>query len=351
MKYTTTIYAVAGIFQITAASVIPEALSTQNTQISTAWFTDGMSGADNINGMFQGLTSFMQNVGLDMSNLNSDALKQISIFEQMLNSEVASVSSVLQTNSFVNGILLPFTNFSEFLSDAHGAVSNFETQLNSEVNHLEEQASKLASAVRGDVTIAATDFGNILNLLQSFSQKVINMTLATPPLTATTLMNSLMSSLIKLFGADPVKTGTNYSAWESEVSSRQSVLIGNYNSVYTYVSTRLPQAESAVIALLSQYAKFWDAVTNGKIQSMSQAQREDAYSHISSAVSSDASQLVTLNNDESIQNALQSVVYYHQSSHGLGTVTESIQYMALPTFEYESATATHTEPLHATLTS
>ncbi|KAJ2614023.1 hypothetical protein H4S08_001905 [Coemansia sp. RSA 1365] len=177
------------------------------------------------------------------------------------------------------------------------------------------------------------------------------MTLANPPLTATKLMNSLMSLLTELFGADPVKIGANYSAWESELSSRQSILIENYNSVYTYVSTRVPQAESAVIALLSQYAKFWDAVTNGKIQSMSQAWRDDVYNHISSAVSIDASQLVTLNNDKSIQNALQSVVYYHQSSHDLSTVAEAIQYMALPTFEHDIATATHSEPLHATLSS
>ncbi|KAJ2801778.1 hypothetical protein H4R20_003544 [Coemansia guatemalensis] len=310
-----------------------------------------MAGMNNINSMFQELVSLAQSLASDVSNLNSDALEQINMFGEMISSDVASVRSVFQTNSVVNGILLPLTNFPEFFSDAHSAVTDFETQLNSEVSYLGEQANSFLSAAGSDVTTAAKDVGDILNSLYSFVQKAIDIMLSSPPLTATTLINPIVFLVTMLFASDPVELVTNFSAWESEISSRQSVVIGNFNSVYTFVSTGLPQAENAILALLSQFASFGNAVTNGRIQSMPQAWRERAYDHISKAVSADYSRLVTLSNDESLQDALQSVVYYHhQSSHSLGAEPEAIQYMVLPTFGHETATATHIESLRATLT-
>ncbi|KAJ2079860.1 hypothetical protein H4R24_003482 [Coemansia sp. RSA 988] len=338
--------------ETTAHASSAQTLSVPTAQTTDTGFIDGISGRGTISNMFQELVSFAQSVASDVSNRNSNVLEQVNMLGQIIRSDVASVRSVFQTNSVVNDILLPLTNFPEFFSGAHSAVAAFETQLNSEVSYHGEQISNFVSAIGGNVTVAATDVDNILNSLHSFVQKAIDIMLSSPPLTATTLINPIISLVTILFAANPIEFVTDYSAWQSKVSSRQSIIIDNFGSAYTFVSTGLPQAENDILALLSQFASFGNAVTDGKIQNILQAWRENAYYHISNAVSADVSRLVTLNNDESLRDALQSVDYYqHHSSQRFSAEAESIQYIMLPTFGHETATVTHIESLLATLAS
>ncbi|KAJ2825904.1 hypothetical protein IWW50_002633 [Coemansia erecta] len=173
--------------------------------------------------------------------------------------------------------MLPFTSFQEFYSDAHSVVTNFETQLNSELSYLNDQFQQFTSVAGSDINMAATDFGNILTSLYNFSQNAIDIMITSPLLTATTLINPVIMVITMLLSADPVKLIADYSAWESEISARQSMVIGNYHSIYTFVSTGLPQAENAILGLMSQFANFGSAVVNGRVEDLQKAWLRIAY--------------------------------------------------------------------------
>ncbi|KAJ2302631.1 hypothetical protein IWW55_003329 [Coemansia sp. RSA 2706] len=328
------------------------ASTAEPKQTATIGLMDGMPGMDGMSSMAQNLASFVQSIVMDVTSFNAQAAQQLSSFGNMVNSDVSSIGSVLETNSIVSGVLLPFTNFQEFYSDAHDAVTNFQTELNSELGYLGDQFNQFTSAVGSDINTAAIDAGNLLTSLYTFVQKAIDIMLSSPLLTATTLVNPVVMLVTMLLAADPVKLIADYSAWESEVSSRQTLVIGNYNSIYTFISTGLPQAENAVLGLMSQFANFGSALANGRIGDLQRAWLRIAHNGAENAVVADLSRLALLSHDEVLQSALQSAVYQQRElpSHTASPDAEPIEYMAAPTAGHQTATKTHQEPSQRTLT-
>ncbi|KAJ1741869.1 hypothetical protein LPJ78_002960 [Coemansia sp. RSA 989] len=310
----------------------------QPKQTATVGLMDGMPGMDGLNSIAENLSSFVQSIVMDIASFNQQAAQQLSMYGSMLNSNVASIGSVLETNSVVNGVLLPITNFQEFVSDARSVVTDFESQLDSELSYLGDQFIEFTSVAGSDINAAATDIGSMLTSLYNFVQRAVDILISSPLLTATTLINPAIMLITMLLASDPVKLVADYSAWQSEVSSRQSIVVGNYNSIYTFISTGLPQAENAILGLMSQFANFESAVVNGRARDLQQAWLRIANNGASDAVKADLSRLWLLSHQEVLHSAshhLQAV----QPSHTVSADAQPIDYMVMSAPEMQTATA------------
>ncbi|KAJ2847849.1 hypothetical protein IWW36_003641 [Coemansia brasiliensis] len=277
---------------------------------------------------------------MDITNFNQQAAGQLSMYGAMVSSNVASVGSALETNSIINGILLPITNFQEFFSDARSVVTQFEIQLDSELSYLGDQFNEFTSVAGSDINAVATDIGNILTSLYNFVQQAVDILISSPLLTATTFINPAIMLITMLLASDPVKLVADYSAWQSEVSSRQSVVIDNYNSIYTFVSTGLPQAENIILGLMSQFANFESAIINGRVQDLQQAWLRIANNGAPNAVEADLSRLWLLSHQEVLHSAahhLQAV----QPSHTLSAEAEPIEYVVTSPLETQTPAVHH----------
>ncbi|KAJ1890659.1 hypothetical protein LPJ81_005898, partial [Coemansia sp. IMI 209127] len=161
----------------------------------------------------------------------------------------------------VNAIMLPVTNLSLFLSNAQEAASSLELQINTEVSYINSRFDYITSVAMYDVNLAASDISKLLNSLYSFSQNGIQIMLSSPLLTMLPIVNPIAMAISAIIAADPVKMVTDYPAWQSEFSSRQAAVSNNYNTMYTFVSTGLPQAESMLLSIMSQISNLADHLT------------------------------------------------------------------------------------------
>ncbi|KAJ2862475.1 hypothetical protein GGI22_002183 [Coemansia erecta] len=168
-----------------------------------------------------------------------------------------------------------------------------------------------------DVNLAASDISKLLNSLYAFSQNGIQIMLSSPILTMLPIVNPIAMIVSAIIAADPVKMVTDYPAWQSEFSSRQAAVSNNYNSVYTFVSTGIPQAESMLLSIMSQISNLADHLTMhiGPESSISQALKNQSFGRqITAALAgiggvSELPGLDAENNE--MHAALQSAAYYH----------------------------------------
>ncbi|KAJ2160969.1 hypothetical protein GGF46_001828 [Coemansia sp. RSA 552] len=238
---------------------------------------DNMSGINQISSIGQEIGLVFQSIVMDITNFNGQAMEQINSIRSVLSSDLAAAGNVMQTNSFLNNMLLPLTNFPKFFSNAHDAVTDFESQLNTEIGDVNVQLNGFTSALGTDIYVAANDLGNLLGSLHTFVQNAGDIMISSPQLTATTLINHVIMLIMALLGTDPVKLVSDYNAWESKISSRESIVLANYNTLYTFVSTGLPQAESVVLGLLSGIAQFGNAVILARPVRQQQQQQQQEW--------------------------------------------------------------------------
>ncbi|KAJ2723974.1 hypothetical protein GGI07_002261 [Coemansia sp. Benny D115] len=141
--------------------------------------------------------------------------------------------------------------------------------LESNLNHGYSVASQdvlaFATQASDSLNSASSAISLLLTNIYGFSQQTVDVLLSSPPLTALPLINPALLVLVLVAGADPVKMVENYPAWESQLASRRSAFEGNIGSVYTFISTGLPRAESLVLAGLSQLATIGNAVVNKRV--------------------------------------------------------------------------------------
>ncbi|KAJ2568671.1 hypothetical protein IW140_003660 [Coemansia sp. RSA 1813] len=261
--------------------------------------------------------SAVQSAASDVNAFNQQAVQQVQSFAAMAQTDISSFNHMLQTNNIVNAIMLPVTNFPQFLSNAEDAATDLESRINTELSYINSQIDYITSLAVYDVSAAATDISKLLNSVYSFSQNGIEIMLGSPLLTMATMINPVIMLVGAVLAADPVKMATDYPAWQSEFSSRQSVVSKNYNSVYTLVSTGLPQAESVLLSILSQLSKFTNGLTNNlRLQEiLNESLLSDSFGNqINAALAgidgvSELPGLDAENNE--MHAALQSAAYYH----------------------------------------
>ncbi|KAJ2782021.1 hypothetical protein H4R18_002526 [Coemansia javaensis] len=276
-----------------------------------------MGGMANVSSMLQDASAFIQSIVDGVASFNSQAASQITAAESQLASGVSSVASVLQTNSIVNAVLLPFTDFSAFDAGVRSEAAKLGSRIDADVEYAEQQLESFSSSAGRAIGSAATDASRLFNSVYSFAQKGVDVMLSSPLLTAATLINPVVFAAAMAFAADPVKLLTDYPAWEAEVNSRQSVVSANFGSVYTFVSTGLPQAENAALGILSELAKFGNNVMSVRIQRLEQGRA-----------------------DVTARDALRSAAYYQlQTGYAPHTEAGSVQYVPVPTPAAETATA------------
>ncbi|KAJ2782264.1 hypothetical protein GGI15_002962 [Coemansia interrupta] len=201
---------------------------------------------------------------MQASSLGQVGQQNLQSIGSNINSQLAIAQQFARTNSVINGILLPLTNFAEFRTDVQVAAASIQSLVNSEVSYANHELASIASVAASDVNAAVQDIGRVLTSLYGFSQEAVEILLSNPLLTALPLLNPALLVVAAVAAADPVKLVTDYPAWQSEVESRQSVANANANSVYTLVSTGLPKVESAALGLLSQLANIGNIVLNNQ---------------------------------------------------------------------------------------
>lgn len=217
------------------------------------WISSNLAKASNVPNINYSIASFANNV-----------IKDVQSVATQINKDVSSVNSVLGTNSLVNDILLPFTNFPQFTHNAQSRITQFETRVMSDVDYANKQLQSFTSVAGQTINSTATNVGQTIYSLNEFVQKVVSVVVSSPILIGLTLVNPAIALVTALAAADPVKLVTNYPEWQKEFNSRQSVAISNFNSAYSFVSTGLPIAGNAVLGALSQISSYGQEVMDSR---------------------------------------------------------------------------------------
>ncbi|KAJ1851093.1 hypothetical protein LPJ73_003160 [Coemansia sp. RSA 2703] len=231
---------------------------------SSAGAMDNMPGMGEMTGIASEVMSLIQSISLQASSLGQIGQQNLQSIGSNINSQITVAQQYARTNSVINGILLPLTNFAEFRTDVQVAAASIQSLVNSEVSYASQELASIASVASSDINAAVQDIGRVLSSLYGFSQEAIEIILSNPLLTALPLLNPALLAVAAVAAADPVKLFTDYPAWQSEVASRQSVANANANSVYTLISTGLPKVENAALGLLSQLANIGNIVLNNQ---------------------------------------------------------------------------------------
>ncbi|KAJ2523048.1 hypothetical protein H4217_000322 [Coemansia sp. RSA 1939] len=276
------------------------------------------------------IVSAVQGVAFDINLFNQQAAQQWQSFATIVQADISSLTRALQTNPVFGAIALPVTNLSQFILNAENAASSLESQINSEISYINGEINNIVSVAAVDVNAALTDVSVLLESIYSFMQNGIEIMLGSPLLTSLTLLDPVFALVTAAIAIDPVNMATNNAAWQSEFSSRQSVIVSNFNQVYTLFSSGLPQAESVLLGILSQIADLTNMLTsNGRAKgpiSKSLLQSNQLGSRIKAALAgaSGMSMLPGLDAESNeMHAALQSAAYYHlqtasvTAQHGL----------------------------------
>ncbi|KAI9501509.1 hypothetical protein BX070DRAFT_37100 [Coemansia spiralis] len=281
------------------------------------------------------LVSYVQSLASDINSFNKQAARQVEMMAQMARSDISSFNSMLQTNAIVSAVLMPITNLSGFISNAQDALTDLESRVNTQISYINSEISYITSLAVYDVNAAATDIGKVLNSLYSFTQQGVEILISSPLLSAATILNPVIMLALAVIAADPVKMVTDYPAWQSEFSSRESVVNSNFNSVYTLVSTGLPQAESVIIGILSQLAKLTNNIANLRLQTLlKESLLSKSFGSSLNAAMVGIGNLSQLPGIDGSNNeahaALQSVAYYHLYSSALSASTTELASKVAP---------------------
>ncbi|KAJ1997480.1 hypothetical protein GGI04_005388, partial [Coemansia thaxteri] len=189
---------------------------------------------------------------LEAHNAGVRGMAQLNSIAKALGSDAQSVASVLKTNSVANQLLLPITNYPLFKAEVQIVASNLQSRLDADVSYIKEQLETFTSVAVQDITAAAIDIRALLASLYAFSQEAVDIILTSPLLTALMLLNPALLVGSTLAAVDPAKLVTNYSQWKQEAGARQSSMLGNYKSIYSFVSTALPLLEDGLLGILGQ---------------------------------------------------------------------------------------------------
>ncbi|KAJ2711090.1 hypothetical protein H4R19_003417 [Coemansia spiralis] len=330
---------------------------------ATGGFLGGVPMFSDMSSMMQTMAAAVQSIAIGLSSFNDQAMQQVSMVQSVFEIDIPSALSVLQTNNIVEQVLLPFTNFPEFYSSVQSDVAQAGSQLDVGLSQAEQQFESFTSVAGQEIAGAVADITKLFNSLYTFTQKGIDTMLTSPLLTAATLLNPMVLIVTMVLAADPVKLLTDYKAWDAELSTRQSVVNANYNSVYTFVSTGLPQAENVVLGLLSQLAKLGNGVINGGLQRHGQGWVERALG-VGPAADDGAAIIASsapalLGGSDAVRDALRSAVYYRLqprlTKHAVKATTatapaaaEAVHYMAAPDVGRATATGADDESVGPT---
>ncbi|KAJ2559441.1 hypothetical protein EV175_000334 [Coemansia sp. RSA 1933] len=148
-----------------------------------------------------------------------------------------------------------------FMSNAQNAITNLESQINTEMSYMSIQFSSITSVAVYDINMAVSDISKLLNSLYTFSQKSIEILLSSPVLQMLPMLNPMAMMVAGVIASDPVLMISNYTAWQSQYSSRQSLVSNNFNTMYTMVSTGLPQIENVLLSLMTRISMLADHLT------------------------------------------------------------------------------------------
>ncbi|KAJ2766606.1 hypothetical protein IWQ56_003657 [Coemansia nantahalensis] len=324
----------------------------------TGGFLGGMPMFSGMSGMMQTMSAAIQSIAGGVSSFNDQAMQQISMLESVFGNDIPSVLVVLETNSIVQQVLLPFTNFPQFYSSVQSEASVLGSRLDADLSQAEQQFQSFTSAAAHDIAAAVSDITDLFNSLYAFTQKGIDIMLSSPVLTAAAILNPMVLIVTLVLGADPVKLLTDYPAWQAEVSTRQSVAKANYNSMYAFVLTGLPQAEDVILAVLSEAAKLGNSLINGRLlrQERGWVERVLDLAHADDgAISSEPAHL---GGSDAMRDALRSAVYYRlqpgltqraATATSTAAAAEAIQYLVEPDVGHATATGVDSESAWHTL--
>ncbi|KAJ1731724.1 hypothetical protein LPJ61_002393 [Coemansia biformis] len=320
----------------------------QATPAPTGGFMDGVPLFSDMSSMMQTMAAAIQSIAVGVSSFNDQAMQQISMVQSVFEHDIPSAIDVLRTNSIVNDVLLPFTNFPEFYSGVRSEATRLGSQLDVDLSQAEQQFESFTSVAAKEIGAAVTDVTSLFNSVYSFTQKGIEIMLSSPLLTAATMLNPMVLIVTMVLSADPVKLLTDFPAWEAELSTRQAAVNANYNSLYTFVSTGLPQAENVILGLLSQVAVLGNGVIKGRLQRVGLGWPEGAPDSSNAAANDIDRTRVLLGSNNAMRDAVRSAVYYRlqpglvpgavKATTDAAAAAEAIQYM--PALVAGHATAT-----------
>ncbi|KAJ2889730.1 hypothetical protein GGI21_006453 [Coemansia aciculifera] len=183
----------------------------------------------------------------DIATLGAE---QVDSVVQAISSRAFSVANFITRNPLANQLLLPFTAYPAFKSEAREAIQSFESLMMADANYVKEQLQIFNSIALHDVTAVTTDIKRLLTSLYSFSQEAVDIILTSPLLTALTLINPGLIVATMLAASDPIQLLTNFPSWKLQAGERQWSMASNYKSIYSFISTALPLVENGILGLL-----------------------------------------------------------------------------------------------------